>query len=52
MGHLDLRLLNSVTIAYCSGKPAELIKDKTSRFYGMCMAQGPEEFERLLRLVV
>ena len=29
------------------GSPAVLIRDPKSAFYGLCMAQGQEEYERL-----
>ncbi|ODO08343.1 ATP-dependent bile acid transporter [Cryptococcus wingfieldii CBS 7118] len=33
------------------GKPEDLIRDHTSRFYGLCMAQGIEEYNSLLAMV-
>lgn len=33
-----------------SGRPVDLIQKEGTAFNGLCMAQGPEEFEKLLAM--
>jgi len=32
------------------GKPVDLMRDQSSAFHGLCMAQGEEEYDKLLAM--